>query len=122
MKFSIECEREEDGRRLAAVPQSPWVLTYRNTADEALAKAEVLARRVLAERLAHGEARPVGMGVALARVAQPGVRVRAPKGSTRRSIFASAVACHPAATQRRRHVIGRSTQHLGRPEVLRRVQ
>jgi predicted RNase H-like HicB family nuclease len=59
MKFSIECEREEDGRWLAEVPQLPGVLAYGNTSDEALAKAEVLALRVLAERLEHGEARPV---------------------------------------------------------------
>ena len=57
MDFSIECEREEDGRWLAEVPQLPGVLAYGATADEAMAKAEVLALRVLAERLEHGESR-----------------------------------------------------------------
>jgi predicted RNase H-like HicB family nuclease len=66
MKFSIECEREEDGRWLAEVPQLPGVLAYGNTSDEALAKAEVLALRVLAERLEHGEARPVDISITLA--------------------------------------------------------
>jgi predicted RNase H-like HicB family nuclease len=51
MKFTIEHEREEDGRWLAEVPELPGVLAYRATADEAMAKAEVLALRVVAERL-----------------------------------------------------------------------
>lgn len=66
MKFSIEYEREEDGRWLAEVPQLPGVLAYGNTSDEALAKAEVLALRVLAERLEHGEARPLDISITLA--------------------------------------------------------
>lgn len=58
MKFELECEREEDGRWLAEVPQLPGVLAYGSTADEAMSKAEVLALRVLADRLEHGESRP----------------------------------------------------------------
>jgi predicted RNase H-like HicB family nuclease len=56
MKFTIEHEREEDGRWLAEVPELPGVLAYGATADEAMAKAEVLALRVLADRLEHNEA------------------------------------------------------------------
>ena len=41
MKFTIE--QEEDGRWLAAGPELPGVLTYGATAEEAMAKAEVLA-------------------------------------------------------------------------------
>lgn len=58
MKFTIEHEREEDGRWLAEVPELPGVLAYGATAEEAIAKAEVLALRVLAERLEHNEASP----------------------------------------------------------------
>jgi predicted RNase H-like HicB family nuclease len=58
MKFELECEREEDGRWLADVPQLPGVLAYGSTADEAMSKAEILALRVLADRLEHGESRP----------------------------------------------------------------
>ncbi len=58
MKFTLECEREEDGRWISEVPQLPGVLAYGSTADEAMSKAEVLALRVLAERLEHGEAKP----------------------------------------------------------------
>ena len=66
MKFEIECEREEDGRWLAEVPQLPGVLAYGSSADEAMAKAEILALRVLAERLEHGEGRPHSISIAIA--------------------------------------------------------
>ncbi len=68
MKYSIECEREEDGRWLAEVPDLPGVLTYGDTAEEAMSKAQVLALRVLAERLVHGEARPVDISISVATV------------------------------------------------------
>lgn len=58
MELTLECEREEDGRWLAEVPELPGVLVYGGSADEAMAKAEVLALRVLAERIELGEARP----------------------------------------------------------------
>ncbi|HZF10022.1 MAG TPA: type II toxin-antitoxin system HicB family antitoxin [Thermoanaerobaculia bacterium] len=50
MHLSIEYEREEDGRWLAEVPQLPGVLAYGATAEEAMAKVESLALRVLAEQ------------------------------------------------------------------------
>jgi predicted RNase H-like HicB family nuclease len=68
MKYSIECEREEDGRWLAEVPELPGVMAYGKTAEEAQAKAQVLALRVLAERLEHGEARPVDISISVATV------------------------------------------------------
>jgi predicted RNase H-like HicB family nuclease len=43
MKYSIECEREEDGRWLAEVPELPGVMAYGSTPEEAQAKAQVLA-------------------------------------------------------------------------------
>ena len=66
MKLEIECEREEDGRWLAEVPQLPGVLAYGTSADEAMAKAEILALRVLAERLEHGESAPQSISIAVA--------------------------------------------------------
>ena len=66
MHFTIEHEREEDGRWLAEVPELPGVLAYGASADEALAKAEVLALRVLAERLEHGESGPHPISIAIA--------------------------------------------------------
>lgn len=54
----IETEREEDGRWIAEVPALLGVMTYGATREEALAKAEALALRVLADRVEHGEPVP----------------------------------------------------------------
>jgi predicted RNase H-like HicB family nuclease len=59
MQFTLECELEEDGRWLAEVSDLPGALAYGSTAAEAAAKAQALALRVLAERLDHGEVRPL---------------------------------------------------------------
>jgi predicted RNase H-like HicB family nuclease len=56
MHLSIETELEDDGRWIAEIPQLPGVLAYGATSEEASARAEILALRVLAERLEHGEA------------------------------------------------------------------
>ncbi len=66
MHFTIEHEREEDGRWLAEVPELAGVLAYGATAQEAMAKAEILALRVLAERLEHNESGPQAISIALA--------------------------------------------------------
>ncbi len=52
MQFQLECEREDDGRWLAEIAAIPGVLAYGASANEAMAKAEVLALRVLAEQAA----------------------------------------------------------------------
>ncbi|MFN9210517.1 MAG: type II toxin-antitoxin system HicB family antitoxin [Betaproteobacteria bacterium] len=65
MKFTIECEEEVDGRRIAEVPELPGVLCYGATAEDAMAKAEVLALRAIAERIEHGEAKPVEINISL---------------------------------------------------------
>jgi predicted RNase H-like HicB family nuclease len=57
-KFVVEIEREDDGRWIAEVVALPGVMAYGPTREDALAKAEVLALRVLADRLEHGEAIP----------------------------------------------------------------
>ena len=66
MKLTIETEREADGRWIAEVPELAGVMAYGATQDEAMAKAEVLALRVLAEQLEHGEARPIGISISVA--------------------------------------------------------
>ena len=65
MRFHLECEREDDGRWLAEVSNLPGALAYGTSADEAMAKAEVLALRVLAEQLEHGEARPSDISISI---------------------------------------------------------
>ena len=57
-KFVVELEQETDGRWIAEVVALPGVLAYGDTREKALAKAEVLALRVLADRLENGEAIP----------------------------------------------------------------
>jgi predicted RNase H-like HicB family nuclease len=58
MPLTIEIDREADGRPIAEVPALPGVLVYGVTREEAIARAEALALRVLADRLEHGEACP----------------------------------------------------------------
>lgn len=60
MDFGLECEREEDGRWLAEIPELPGVLAYGSSRDEAMARARVLALQVLAERVDLTEAPPRG--------------------------------------------------------------
>ena len=54
----IEIEREDDGRWIGEVPDLPGVLAYGASREEAVAKAEALALRVIADRLDHGESIP----------------------------------------------------------------
>jgi predicted RNase H-like HicB family nuclease len=58
MTFTVEIEQETDGRWIAEVPELPGVMAYGSTQEEALAKTQALALRVLADRLEHGEAAP----------------------------------------------------------------
>lgn len=65
MNFTLECEQEADGRWIAEVPQLPGVLAYGSTSADAMAKAEVLALRVIADRLENGESEPVSIRFSL---------------------------------------------------------
>jgi predicted RNase H-like HicB family nuclease len=56
MQFTIELEREDDGRWIAEVPELPGTLAYGTSEAEARAKIQALALRVVAEQLEHGEA------------------------------------------------------------------
>lgn len=58
MNLTIEIDREEDGRWMAEVPDLSGVVVYGKTREEATARVQALALRVLAERLEHGEAEP----------------------------------------------------------------
>ena len=65
MNVQVECEQETDGRWLAEIPQLPGVLAYGGTADEAMARVQVLGLRVLAEQLEHGEAKPQSLSITI---------------------------------------------------------
>jgi predicted RNase H-like HicB family nuclease len=54
----IEFEQEADGRWVAEISELSGVMAYGATQQEAQAKVEALALRVLADRLEHGETIP----------------------------------------------------------------
>jgi predicted RNase H-like HicB family nuclease len=55
MVFRVETEEETDGRWLAEITELPGVMVYGRSEEEAVAKVQALALRVLADRLEHGE-------------------------------------------------------------------
>lgn len=65
MNFTLECEQEVDGRWIAEVPELPGVLSYGDSAADAMSKAEVLALRVIAERLENRESEPMSISFSL---------------------------------------------------------
>jgi predicted RNase H-like HicB family nuclease len=56
--LSVEFAREDDGRWIADIPALPGVTVYGRARKRALASAQALALRVIADRLEHGEAVP----------------------------------------------------------------
>jgi predicted RNase H-like HicB family nuclease len=66
ISISIETELEDDGRWIAEVPELPGVTAYGATEDEAKRDAEILALRVLAERLEAGESRALPISITIA--------------------------------------------------------
>jgi len=49
--YKVETEREDDGRWIAEVLDLPGVMAYGITENEAVASAQALALRVLADRI-----------------------------------------------------------------------
>ncbi len=49
--YKVETEVETDGRWIAEIPDLPGVLAYGATEKEAVASAQALALRVLADRI-----------------------------------------------------------------------
>ena len=66
MTFTVEYEREDDGRWLAEILELPGVLAYGATSDEAIAKAQALALRTLADRLENAEGAPEFVNISFA--------------------------------------------------------
>ncbi len=61
MRFTVEIEQENDGRWIAEILDLPGVLAYGRTPEHARTQAQVLALRVVADRIDHDEALP-GVG------------------------------------------------------------
>lgn len=60
MRLELEVDREVDGQWIAEVEALPGVLAYGATRQEAVNAAVMLALRVLAEKLEHGELQASG--------------------------------------------------------------
>jgi len=58
MRFTIEIEREQDGRWLADIPALRGAMTYASTRQEAIARVKVLALRIIADEIEHRERPP----------------------------------------------------------------
>lgn len=63
--FTLECEKEVDGRWIAEVPELPGVLFYGDSAADAMSQSEILALRVIADRLENGESEPMIISLSL---------------------------------------------------------
>ena len=50
VKFKIEIDREDDGRWMAEIVSLPGVMAYGKTRQEAIARVEALALRVVADQ------------------------------------------------------------------------
>ena len=60
-KYTIETEQEIDGRWIAEIIELPGVMVYGETIEQAQAKVEALAFRVLAEEIEESDkAKPIG--------------------------------------------------------------
>jgi predicted RNase H-like HicB family nuclease len=55
MIFKVEVEQDQDGRWIAEVVELPGVMAYGSTREQARARVQALALRVVADRLEHGE-------------------------------------------------------------------
>lgn len=56
--MKIEVEQETDGRWIAEAPELSGVVAYGESRAEAVRNVEILALRVMADRLEHGEDLP----------------------------------------------------------------
>jgi predicted RNase H-like HicB family nuclease len=56
--LTVETEREKDGRWIAEIALLPGAMTYGVSREDAIARVEALALRLLADRVEHGEAVP----------------------------------------------------------------
>src|SRR5947209_2327294 len=64
--YVFETEQEEDGRWIAEIIDLPGVMAYGATRDEAVANAEVIALRVIADQIEYSKI--ATSGVSFARV------------------------------------------------------
>lgn len=66
LSIECECEREADGRWIAEIVQIPGAMAHGATHDEAMARAGIVALRAIADRIEHGETKPLDISITLA--------------------------------------------------------
>lgn len=66
MTYTIEYERENDGRWLAEVLELPGVLVYGETPEEVITKVQVEALRAIASRIEHCHSKPELLNISFA--------------------------------------------------------
>ena len=54
-QFTVELDRETDGRWIAEISALPGALCYGSSKEEASRKVEALALRILADRIENGD-------------------------------------------------------------------
>lgn len=69
MQFTIKTDEEEDGRYIAEVTELPGCLVYGQTRQQAIARVEALALRVVADKLENDEAIAVSLTLSFAAAA-----------------------------------------------------
>jgi predicted RNase H-like HicB family nuclease len=95
--FRIELERETDGRWIAEVVELPGVLTDGASQDDAIARVQALALRVVADRLENEEAGRENLSISFAAAGAMG-RAAAPTSSSLSTTGRrSARACSPGS-------------------------
>ena len=67
--YTVEFDREEDGRWIADVPAIPGCLAYGRTRVQALARVRRVANAVVSDFCARGERLPVDYGTARLKLA-----------------------------------------------------
>ena len=65
-QFTVELDRETDGRWIAEIAALPGALCYGSSKEEASRKVEALALRILADRIENGDDVPELAGAFLA--------------------------------------------------------
>jgi predicted RNase H-like HicB family nuclease len=63
VRFSIETEREDDGRWIAEITDIPGALAYGETEDQARANAYALALRAIADQVEASKTVPKSISV-----------------------------------------------------------
>jgi predicted RNase H-like HicB family nuclease len=64
LTYTVEFDREADGRWIADVPALPGCMLYGRTRRDALTRVRRLAQDVVADLVAHHESPPVDHGTA----------------------------------------------------------